>query len=403
MTVFDDLIAEPRALATGPDGNVWFTAKDKRPGESGDAVGRITPKGEVAVTDDGLTGETLGIAAGPDGALWFTEPKAKRIGRVTTTGKLSEFPVTGEPTGIAAGPDGALWFTDAKGAVGRITTDGTVTAFPGAGAQPRDITAGPDGALWYTLDHGVGRITTAGAITTVDLPGSEPVAITAGPDQAVYLTDAKVKSLRRIDARVAPVDTVTPEPSATAAPTATSTPTSAPGPALQDNVVVDRKKGKIRIRKPGKHFETLDMTENIPIGSLIDARDGSVALQSQTKDGTQKGTFRGGLFTVRQRAGGHTDIYLRGKLDCGRRKLATASKHKPKKRRKVWGKDSGGAFSTHGRDSVTTVRGTEWLTLDTCRGTITRVKSGSVVVRDRKTGKRHVVKAGHSFLVRHRR
>lgn len=34
----------------------------------------------------------LGIAAGPDGALWFTELYANKIGRITTTGVLTEFP-----------------------------------------------------------------------------------------------------------------------------------------------------------------------------------------------------------------------------------------------------------------------------------------------------------------------
>ena len=35
-----------------------------------------------------------GIAAGPDGNLWFTESDASRIGRITPSGVVSEFPPT---------------------------------------------------------------------------------------------------------------------------------------------------------------------------------------------------------------------------------------------------------------------------------------------------------------------
>src|SRR3954452_14904696 len=75
------------------------------------------------------------MAAGPDGALWFTERRGEAIGRVTTTGTVTEFPVPTsmenprrDPQGIAAGPDGALWFTESTGdSVDRVTTDGVFT------------------------------------------------------------------------------------------------------------------------------------------------------------------------------------------------------------------------------------------------------------------------------------
>src|SRR5437764_110986 len=77
------------------------------------------------------------------------------------------------PTGIAAGSDGSLWFTESPGGlepvatIGRITTAGVVTEFPVAGTQSANgIVAGPDGALWFTeIERGaIGRITTAGSI-----------------------------------------------------------------------------------------------------------------------------------------------------------------------------------------------------------------------------------------------
>jgi streptogramin lyase len=66
----------------------------------------------------------LGITAGPDGALWFAEGFGNKIGRITTTGVVEEFPVptlASNPGGITARPDGALWFTELSGEeIGRI-------------------------------------------------------------------------------------------------------------------------------------------------------------------------------------------------------------------------------------------------------------------------------------------
>ena len=85
------------------------------------------------------------------------------------------------PTDIVAGPDGALWFTEARGdKIGRITTTGDVTEYPipTAGAFAADITVGPDGALWFTESSGnkIGRITTKGELTEypLDAPDALP-------------------------------------------------------------------------------------------------------------------------------------------------------------------------------------------------------------------------------------
>src|ERR1700733_12776761 len=71
------------------------------------------------------------IATGPDGALWFTELQANKIGRITTAGPITEFAAptaSSGPRSIVAGPDGALWFTEeAADKIGRITTSGTIS------------------------------------------------------------------------------------------------------------------------------------------------------------------------------------------------------------------------------------------------------------------------------------
>jgi virginiamycin B lyase len=72
------------------------------------------------------------ITTGPDGALWFTEATGNKIGRITTTGVITEFSIPNRgPNSITTGPDGALWFTESGfNQIGRITTTGVITEFP---------------------------------------------------------------------------------------------------------------------------------------------------------------------------------------------------------------------------------------------------------------------------------
>src|SRR4029077_12914473 len=77
------------------------------------------------------------ITLGPDGALWFAETVAGKIGRITTSGVITEYSIptaNSYPYGITTGSDGALWFTEVSAQkIGRITTDGLVTEFPVSG------------------------------------------------------------------------------------------------------------------------------------------------------------------------------------------------------------------------------------------------------------------------------
>src|SRR5215831_13525294 len=48
------------------------------------------------------------IVLGPDGAFWFTQPDSGQIGRITTSGQFTEYPLPtahSSPSGIAAGSD----------------------------------------------------------------------------------------------------------------------------------------------------------------------------------------------------------------------------------------------------------------------------------------------------------
>jgi hypothetical protein len=174
-------------------------------------------------------------------------------------------------------------------------------------------------------------------------------------------------------------------------------------PVLGRSVAVGPRAGSVRVRKPHQGFVTLAAGADLPSGSVVDATHGTVALTSALGGGdTQTGEFSGGRFLVRQakRGDGMVDIYLRGSL--GRCRAATvARKHRSRTRaRRLWGRDHGGRFRTHGANSVATVRGTRWLTRDTCAGTLTRVTRGVVSVRDLRRDRTVTVRAGHSYLAR---
>jgi virginiamycin B lyase len=372
------------ALAAGADGNVWATVPGKGKKDSG-AIARITPAGQVTEFT-GLSGDPQDIAIGWDGALWFTEPDADRIGRITPGGQISEFGVASQPTALTAAFDGAVWFT-AKHAIGRIALDGTVSSVKVRNPQPGAIALGPDGALWFARGNGIGRVTTLGVVSEVSTPSQRPTALTAGADGALWFADARHATLGRIDVADA---------------------TALAAPELGETVVTKVKRGKVKVKARGsERFVELTGAASLPVGSVVDASRGRVAVQSVDAAGTpQTGTFYGGRFQIRQprAADGLVKIALRGRLDCARPgRLAVISRKRRRKRRKVWGSDSGGLFATLGLDSITTVRGTKWLTEDRCRGTLTRVVRGSVMVRERRTGKRFVLHAGERHFARHRR
>jgi virginiamycin B lyase len=193
----------PNSIGAGPDGALWFTFSSFASGS--DSVGRITTAGVFTQYLLSAGRGPQGITAGPDGALWFA---ANPIGRITTSGNLTEYPIPTASAGlmyIAVGADGALWFTEKNAdKVGRITTSGAVTEFgiPTTSSAPAGITSGPDGALWFTEGSGnkIGRITTSGTITEYPIPtaSSSPRGITAGPDGALWFVEENSNKVGRI-------------------------------------------------------------------------------------------------------------------------------------------------------------------------------------------------------------
>jgi hypothetical protein len=213
-----------------------------------------------------------------------------------------------------------------------------------------------------------------------------------------------------------PTPTATPAPGpATPVPAADEGTGSAPAPApptLGTTVVIRPLSGSVRFRAPGKRsFTPLGAGVRVPVGSLVDTRLGRVSLQSarDAHGRTQTGTFWGALFQVRQgrHSRGVTDLVLHGGsfarcgAVAGASALAREAGGRRRAVRRLWGKDRHSRFRTHGRDSVATVRGTEWVTTDRCDGTLTKVHKGAVLVRDLHRKRSVLLTAGHAYLARH--
>jgi hypothetical protein len=178
--------------------------------------------------------------------------------------------------------------------------------------------------------------------------------------------------------------------------------------------VAEAHNGPVKIKPPGaRRWRPLAASDTeIPVGAMVDARDGSIALTTAGAGGRlQSGNFGGGVFSVHQprRARGRVDLRLRGgnfskcprpRQRRARRSSAAAGASRVRRVRRLWGRDRGGRFRTHGRHSHATVRGTRWLTEDRCQGTFTRVTHGAVVVRDTVRRRSVVVRAGRHYLAR---
>ncbi len=211
----------PVRITAGPDRNLWFSESDRNHNSK---IGRITTSGTVTEFAVPTTGaHAIGITTGPDGNLWFTEEDANKIGTITTAGTVTaEYPspmssvAITSPRDLTVGSDGALWFTEfnykvnpAVRKIGRITTAGTVSDFPVNTAaptalaieQPASITTGADGNVWFTeydpngvnTTVDIGKMTTTGAVTlyTAALtPGLNPDGIKLLRDGNMWFTES---------------------------------------------------------------------------------------------------------------------------------------------------------------------------------------------------------------------
>ena len=174
-------------------------------------------------------------------------------------------------------------------------------------------------------------------------------------------------------------------------------------PVLGRSVNVAAVSGRLFVKLPGRRFTPLSSATQIPVGSQLDTRRGTVRLTSaaNSRGAVQSGDFSAGVFQVRQARGGGglTDVNVTaGSFRACSAKGASASRSSRIVRR-LRG-NGRGRFRTRGRYSAATVRGTIWDTIDRCDGTLTKVTRGVVVVRDFRKRRNITVRAGKSYLAR---
>jgi virginiamycin B lyase len=199
----------PLGITAGPDGALWFS-------EAGTGrVGRITTSGKV--TEHQVLTVNSSDGPGPfeltsfDGDLWFTTAFYGFVGRISPSGAVADIEIakgSGEPSGIAAGPDGAVWFTDDWiDKVGRISASGDVMEYqlPVTSSFPQSIALGSDGALWFAENSSgrIGRITTSIHFSEYPIVPKtnhpvDPQGLTAGPDGALWFTEQNGNHIGRI-------------------------------------------------------------------------------------------------------------------------------------------------------------------------------------------------------------
>ena len=161
----------------------------------------------------------------------------------------------------------------------------------------------------------------------------------------------------------------------------------------------------IQTPEPGENnFVRITPPTEIPVGSQVDTAHGTIKLIAGLGGGrTNSANFNDGLFKIQQAhaRNAYMTLLLEGGNFgvCRTSALSAMSVDAKRKRqvRRLWGNGKG-RFTTKGRYSSATVRGTHWLVQDRCDGTLTRVLRGIVKVKDFRKHKTISVRAGHTYL-----
>jgi virginiamycin B lyase len=214
--------SQPRYIAEGSDGNLWFTEGNEiftpnpDPATGGTFhrnIGRITPAGEI--TEFRIEGRDPDnplptqcdcllndIVQGPDGVLYFTT-NSNSLGRITTKeGTVQPFIETPFPVGGALARHGNdLWINDFNAhSIWRYNIpNGAFTEFPISNLGPSSVAVDADGIVWFAdavvVDPSspaqgvIGRLDPAdGSVTTFNVDGL-PQDVSIATDGAVWFTE----------------------------------------------------------------------------------------------------------------------------------------------------------------------------------------------------------------------
>jgi hypothetical protein len=418
-------LAFPVGVAARADGSFLIGDNDSHSVRQVDAGGTITTVAGTGSAgfggDDGpATSAQLfspaGVALMPDGGFLIADADNARVRRVSPGGTITTLAGTGSPgfagdggaatlaqlnNPLAAVPvaGGGVAIADTNNhRVRQVLADGTITTVAGTGTPGFAGDGGPavagqlNGPFWVAL-------TTAGHLVIADTfnhrvrliegppPPPPPPLPPAPPQPPVTLEDLPTPRIGR-EVNVGPVGD---------------------GPVL---IAVPGESASARAGASQKGLTFVPLTEarQIPVGSFLDTKRGTVELVSATgRDSrTQSGRFREGLFQVLQsrarRAKGLTELRLKGSSfkSCrtSRRGASAGAAQLSRRTIRRLRSNATGRFRTRGRHASATVRGTIWITADRCDGTLTKVRRGRVAVRDFRRKRTILVRTGKSYLAR---
>ena len=196
-------------ITSGSDGNIWFT--DQADGAVWQyGLGRGTFTEYRLPRSDSLPGD---ITTAANGNMWFTEQGTSTLGRITSRGLVSDFPMGDAPISVAAGPDGNIWVVSASSPkITRVISEtfGTneLTDFPTPN-QPTIIRPGNGNNLLFTEfgANKIGSITIGGVVTeSPEFPRSSPTGITAGVGLRVWFLGSSTDRVYQTDVPSQPSD-----------------------------------------------------------------------------------------------------------------------------------------------------------------------------------------------------
>ncbi len=438
---------EPRSVAVDPSGNVYVTDLRNNRVQKFTATGQFVTSWGTVGAQDGQFNGPVGIDTDPAGNVYVAEQGNHRVQVFTPKGAfITKWGTFGaadgqfnEPYDVEVDGAGSVYVLDgANRRIQRFTSSGQfITKWGSAGSGDSQFNLGGGGLSTdstgrvYAADYANHRIQvftpTGGFIEKFSGPGAgtnAPADVTVDRSGNVYVVNRFPHNVQKFTASAPPVASPTPPPILAGK--------ALPAPVLGRRVNVEPVKGQVFVSVPpgagarasasvpglkGRRFVPLRQARQIPVGSLLDTRKGTVRLTSarNSSGATQSSEFLSGVFQVRQSgkrsARGLTELRLKGSSfrTCGRvsgkgKSARSAARRRGSRRtiRRLRGNGSG-RFRTRGRYSAATVRGTDWTVSDRCDGTLSKVRRGRVTVRDFRRRKNVILRAGKSYLARARR
>ncbi len=193
----------PVSMTRGADGNIWFTnVPYVSGGNIGDGnIGVINPTTH-AIQEFPVPFPPNGIATGPDGNFWYTSLTASSVGSInptTHTTAVYPLPQGGPTTGIASGPGNDVTFGEGN-LIGAIDTTSHAirNTVPAGTNSPSGVATGPGGTPWFinssgqTTGNTIGQVLVIPDVATTTTLSATPNPATLGSD--VSLTVAVTPS-----------------------------------------------------------------------------------------------------------------------------------------------------------------------------------------------------------------